>query len=183
MSESPLGFITPGADFIGPLIRSSRTSTSVQHAIIAFRAHGFQLIYLRHFQTSLTILWNDNSLGLDSLAKLTELGDAEDAGDFLQNLANSIDAITLSMKAFLELLGNAIDDFNAQVRKAKRSFHLLLAAQTYLRELSPQIHAMELSMPFIRLVGLFGDGKLEDIYPKLLKRIQQVVSLSSFYSV
>ncbi|CCA68371.1 hypothetical protein PIIN_02237 [Serendipita indica DSM 11827] len=171
-------FLDPS--FTPSLIPSGRVTSWLHYSWSRF--HGsldsfishVQLIYLRHFQNPLSILWSDNSFGLESLADRIQLGEVEEAGEFLQDLATSLDAITPSMETFLQLSGKAIDDFNTRLQTAKRSFHLLLVTQAYLRELSQQNHASELGISFIKLVGLFGDGRLEEIYPKLLKRIQQV---------
>lgn len=106
------------------------------------------------------------------MAKGKTIGDVS-TREFLEEIEKSIRDVPHDKgKADLpSLLSTAIAISQRCIQNAKLYFLMLVDIQRYLRTLSPQ-PSFELTASFVRLMELFGDGKLEDIYEKLIKRVR-----------
>ncbi|KIM25045.1 hypothetical protein M408DRAFT_329848 [Serendipita vermifera MAFF 305830] len=145
--------------------------SSYHNSFNALVSH-LQLIYIRHFQNPLTILWRDPQTGLDYLTNPKHLAKDPAAQKFRQLLDRALEPQEGSNEAIIERVSTAASLFRKSIQQALYALQIFREVQAYLRELSPQQHALELSVPFVRVAGQFGDGKLGDISSKLLKRVR-----------
>ena len=137
----------------------------------SWRLNIVQLVYIRHFQNPLTILWADHTLGAQSKAAKKKL--AKDAGGFLRDLRKSLGLDdTENIEEVMNSARKATTQLRQALREAVYAFRILREVQSYLRSLSTQQHAMELSASFVRMAKQFGDGKLDDMCSRLVKRVR-----------
>lgn len=94
--------------------------------------------------------------------------------NFLDALGKTLEYQEGSTENLFEVITTQTARFRPAIIQAKYAFRILREVQIYLRDLSTQQHALELSTSFVRLAEQFGDGKLSDICSRLLKRIKWV---------
>jgi hypothetical protein len=131
------------------------------------------LVYLRHFQNPLTLLWKGVPT---SLAKDLETPDAINdppTHQLIEKIKTSIQDVSIGKgrSKLSASLNSAISSFHHSAQSAKLYFLILVDIQQYLRQLSSK-PTLDLTTNFVRLMELFGDGRLEDICDKLLKRVR-----------
>jgi hypothetical protein len=113
-------------------------------------------------------------MGLKSKTEQKKLAKNPAAAVFLQHLTKALglQGTGGSVEMLLESAGIAATRFRHAIRQAIYAFKILREVQAYLRDLSTQQHAVELGASFVRLAEQFGDGKLDDISSRLLKRVR-----------
>jgi hypothetical protein len=131
------------------------------------------LVYLRHFQNPLTLQWKGVPTSLATELETPNAIDNPLAGQFIQKIKTSLQEVSIgrSEAKLSTSLDSAISSFRHSVQSAKLYFLILVDIQMYLRELSSQ-PTLELTANFVRLMELFGDGRLGDTCDKLLKRVR-----------
>ena len=111
-------------------------------------------------------------MGIHSTHDQETLAKDPTANVFLQHLAKALELNDERIEGIFESVGIATAKFRLSIQRAKYAFLILREVQAYLRDLSSQQHAIEFAASFAGLAEQFGQGKLDDICSRLLKRVR-----------
>lgn len=121
-----------------------------------------KLLYIQHFQSSQASLWNEGTF-------LTP--DSNPSARTKHSIGPLPGVKGIDRKR--EPMQASAIDFRDSIRDAKYSFHVLCEVRDYLGSVSQGLVQGSESRPqFIKLVELFGDGKLGDICSQTLRPIR-----------
>ncbi|KAG8808846.1 hypothetical protein FRC17_003747, partial [Serendipita sp. 399] len=164
---------SPGLILSGSIVHWLRRSWGAFNGTLDSLLSHLQLVYLRHFQHPITLLWTEPATLFESMLNGSRNEQEATLAAILGKSPSSFSGNKASSKkTLLDLVEEAFKQFQRSINTSRQALLVLLEVQRYLSSISPQSTGVELRISFMELLALFGDGKLESICGKLLQRVQ-----------